>query len=173
MMTPPDEVPKLPKQAKIRRLPILNTYQAVVMLLLLALVVAAAFGLLGPTSRTTAQTTDAFAVRTQFESRSRSGVSSPVTVEIVNTSDGPLEDVRVSVSRDYLQGFESVSFQPQESRIGEEFVHVDLPAIGPGEVGALHIGMVARKPWRSEGRLLASSGDGDPAQLLLSTFVWP
>ncbi len=144
--------------------------------LLLAVVVAAAFGAFGVRTRTTHASAGALEASLEYASANRRGVTSAFHLEVRRRGGFP-DDVTVQVSHGYLDTFAFRGMDPEPDRSSANGSRVSWTFTKPtGEHFTMRLDVQidsATRPGRHAGDAIVRVGDEAPVRLHFTTWVFP
>jgi hypothetical protein len=130
--------------------------------------VLALMGVFGERWDSAEASNDRLRVEVAYPTRTRTRISRPLTIEVVNISDQRLASVEVEIDPAYLEHFAGVVITPAPAR---PYVVV-LDDVAPGETRSVHVELEGDDHGRHRGWVTVRDGSGT-ARVPIQTTVFP
>lgn len=168
-----DQPPQPPPPPAFRRRVRIPRLQMAGIALLAALPAAALLGAFGVGDRQASASAGPLQLQVRYADRLRYYMAHPLELRVTNRGSEPLPTVRVSVSAGYLAAFSNVSYEPAPRLLTAEAAEFELRDLAAGQTQRIVVHLEADAYGRHDGRVTAAPGGGGPAEIALSTRVFP
>jgi len=164
---------ELPNAPEIHRRTRFNRTQALGMLVIGCIPVAATFGLLDTHQTTDRVTADDLRLEVEYPSRLRDRTFDPMRVTVVNESPRIIPEIEVRFGREYFKGLDRLEFQPSADEQSEAAYVVCLKDVQPAERRSVSVSYEAEQFGRHDGAIEAHTKEGKGPRIEISTFAFP
>lgn len=168
-MTASNGIAQPPSPPEIQRRFRLYRWQWIGLPALLLIPTLALFGTFGESWAEAADASEELELRIKYSSRFRYKALQEMEVRVLNRSDRLLDTVTVAFDTAYITRFSTVTFTPDVKTAYE----VELTDLLPGETRLITVGLQGESYWRHSGSITAGRTGSPPAEVFVSTFIFP
>lgn len=161
------------KRPEFKRRVKLYPYQWIGIPLIMLIPILTALGVFGVTLEDATNANSIIRLNVQYPTRTRFDINSPMVITVENLTDTPLGTVTIALDLAYISGFDIGGALPSITRITATSIEVDFTPIPPHEKRSFRLDLTADQYGTQSGRVTASSLNGAPLEVPLSTFVFP
>ena len=158
----PPPPPEIPRRVRV------SPTHGFAIALFSAIILLAAFGLLGGTEATADARTAGIGIEVSYPLRVRYRQNLAIEVEVTNRSTRVIDTVTVTIANEYLEAFSGVQFTPKAVRPGP----VELSQLAPGESRRVQVEVQAEQYGSHRGSIRATAA-ADTPEVQVRTIVFP
>jgi hypothetical protein len=151
----------------------LYPYQYIAIPLLFVIPILALLGAFGQAITSAEAANTSLAVHVKYESRMHYQLFVPIVITVTNQTDETLSDVRVYISRDYLDGFSQITLMPAAETITDTAYVIELQTLEPNETQTVTGDIRAHTTGRYMGSIRVEATNAETVSVSLESIVFP